>query len=144
MQALLLDTHVWLWMLFHEQQKLSDKQWHTLAQHGERNALAVSEVSFWEVAVKAAKGRLDLPPSTSEWLKRAARTPGTGIIQVDRDVMVHSAELNLSTNDPADRMLVATALKYDLRLATADMRLLNYADKNRALSVLDCRVSSSA
>ena len=144
MQALLLDTHVWLWVLFHEQQKLSDEVWQTVRQHGERNALGVSDVSFWEVALKAAKGRLDLPPNTHEWLKSAARTPGLGVIQVDRDVMVRSTELDISTNDPADRMLVATALKYDLRLATADKRLLSYAEKNRALSVLDCRMSSSA
>lgn len=142
MQAFLLDTHVWLWLIG-DIPRLSDEILNTLGQAAERNALAVSEVSFWEIAVKSAKGKLEMPPSAREWLKRAARMPGLGVIEVDREVMVHSAELDMPAHDPADRMLVATAMKYDLRLATADHRLLEYAETNRALSVLDCRSRSS-
>ena len=138
MEALLLDTHVWLWMVFNERPKMPEALWETLAKSGARNGLAVSEASFWEASLKASKGKLKLPPNPREWLKRAARAPGVGVIQLDRDVLIRSTELDIKTRDPADRMLVATALRYDLRLATADQVLIDYAENNR-VPFLDCR-----
>ena len=138
MQALLLDTHVWLWLVADSREHMSSSTWDVLAEAATRNAMAVSEVSFWEVAVKSAKGKLDVLPNTREWFQRAGVTPGIGIIQIDRDVLVRSTELNIKTRDPADRMLVATALRYDLRLATADQVLIDYAENNR-VPFLDCR-----
>ena len=138
--ALLLDTHVWMWLVFDEPDRITPAVRDEIDESAQRNELAVSEVSFWEVALKASKGRLDLPPNPREWLARAGRMPGVGIIQIDRQVMIASTELDLATRDPADRMLVATALQYDLRLATADSVLINYAQIDDRLAVLDCRV----
>lgn len=143
MKALLLDTHVWIWLVT-DMPRMSEQAFEALERGAERNALAVSEASFWEIAVKASKGKLDVPPNAREWLKRASRMPGLGVIQIDREVMVHSAELDIAVRDPADRMLIATALRYDLTLATADTSLIKYANDNRDLSVLDCRLRSSA
>jgi PIN domain nuclease of toxin-antitoxin system len=140
-QALLLDTHVWLWMVTRNRDRMPAFVWTQLATFGERNALAVSEVSFWEIALRAAKKQLTFEPNTREWLKRAGRAPGLGVIQIDREVMVRSTELDIPVRDPADRMLIATALQYDLRLATADARLLAYAADNPRLGVLDCRLA---
>ena len=139
MKALLLDTHVWIWLVT-DLPRMAERAFEALERAGERNALAVSEVSFWEIAVKSAKGNLDMPPNARDWLKRAARTPGLGVIQVDREVMVDSAELDIGVRDPVDRMLIATALRYDLRLATADASLIEYAEQNQAFSVFDCRL----
>ncbi len=139
MRALLLDTHVWLWLVDGNPQLKALSAWPNIELAGERSALAVSEVSFWEVAMKAAKGKLDVLPDPRAWLKRAARTPGIGVVQLDREILVDSAVLDMPVRDPADRMLVATALRYDLRLATADRNLLDYAAHNPDLNVLDCR-----
>ena len=138
MQALLLDTHVWLWLVTGDHPRMSSAAWTALAQGADRNGLAVSEVSFWEIALKCAKRRLVVAPNTREWLKKAGRTPGLGVVQLDRDVLIRSTELDIKTRDPADRMLVATALRYDLRLATADQVLIDYAENNR-VPFLDCR-----
>ena len=140
-EALLLDTHVWLWLIADGRAQMSGRAWLNIEQHAERNALAVSEISFWELATKAAKGNLQLLPNLREWLKTAARKPGFGIVEVDRDILVQSAELDFPRRDPADRILVATALRYDLRLATADTPILRYAEQNSRLMVLDCRAS---
>lgn len=53
----LLDTHVWIWMLAGEERKMSARMWRLLATAAERGALHVSDVSCWEVALKAATGR---------------------------------------------------------------------------------------
>jgi PIN domain nuclease of toxin-antitoxin system len=74
-----------------------------------------------------------------EWLRRASKAPGIGVIQVDRETLVESALLDFQGRDPADRILIATALRYDLRIVTADEAILDYAQKNRRLAVLDAR-----
>lgn len=140
MQALLLDTHILLWLLGDHRARMSSRAWSEIEARVERNGLAISDATLWELALKIARNRLPVSPNPREWLKQVASRPGIGVIQLDRDVLIRSAELDLPVRDPADRMLVATALKYDLRLATADKPLLDYAAKNDALSVLDCRV----
>lgn len=139
MHAALLDTHVWIWLLANKRDRFGATALNTLEAAAATQAMAVSEISLWEVATKAAKGRLELAPDPQRWLQRAAKSPGIGIISVDRDVLVQSAMLDLDHGDPADRMLIATALKYELRLATADAVILEYAERNPKLDVLDIR-----
>lgn len=140
MRAFLIDTHVWLWMVEGDHSKFTEEARHALDHAAQMNGLAVSEASFWEVALKAGKGSLEVIPNTRAWLKRAAKTPGIGIVQINRDILVDSTELDLRVRDPADRMLIATALHYDLRLATADRNLLAYAEREPRLTVLDCSI----
>ena len=140
MSALLLDTHVWLWLVTDNRERMSSRTWSQLDTLGQRNGLAVSDVSFWELALQASKGRLSMAPGTREWLKQAGRTPGVGVIQLDRDVLIRSTELDLPVRDPADRMIVATALQYDLTLATADHTLLEFANRDLQLSVFDVTI----
>jgi PIN domain nuclease of toxin-antitoxin system len=53
--------------------------------------------------------------------------------------LIESALLDMIGRDPADRILVATALRHDLRLATADTEILEYARASGRLRVLDVR-----
>lgn len=138
MRGFLLDTHVWLWLAFDEPGKLPAAARTTLEQAAEWNGLALSQASIWEVSLKARQGRLHLPPDTRSWLTRATRMPGLGVIELDRDVLIRSTELDMPVRDPADRLIVATALTYDLRLATADRSLLDHAQREPKLALLDC------
>jgi PIN domain nuclease of toxin-antitoxin system len=134
----LLDTHVWMWLVFDERKRASAKAWEEIDAASLTNSLAVSEISFWEVAVKAASGRLELNKDVVVWLREAATTPGVGVIKVERETLVRSALLEMN-KDPADRILAATAIRYGIRLATADEALLEYAERNKQLHVLDMR-----
>ncbi|MGQ0816039.1 MAG: type II toxin-antitoxin system VapC family toxin [Gemmatimonadota bacterium] len=135
----LLDTHAWIWLVFNERRRANARAWKDIDDASLTNSLAVSEISFWEIATKAAKGKLELDRDVVVWLREAASTPGVGIVEVEREVLVKSALLEVATRDPADRILAATALRYGLRLATADTALLKYAQRNRMLKVLDMR-----
>ena len=135
-ESLLLDTHVWYW-LSTEERKVSAAALRAITSAARRHAVAVSEVSFWELATKAAKGKLELRPDPAEWLRRASSKSGLGVIDLDREILVRSAQLDWEHRDPADRMLVATAMFYDLRLATADPVILEHARTNRRLQVLN-------
>lgn len=135
----LLDTHAWLWMVGNERQRANPTAWEEIDRATLTNSLGVSEISFWEIAVKAASGRLELTKDPVVWLREAAATPGIGIMEVTRETLVKSALLEMEHRDPADRILVATAIRYGMRLATADARILRYAKKNPLLRTLDMR-----
>ncbi len=138
-EALLLDTHMFLWLVTGMPGTASRRSWQLIKAAAQRNALAVSEITFWEIAAKSRKKRLHLDPDTNTWLADAAKLPGIGVIQLDRSVLIESALLEIPNRDPADRMLVATALRYDLRLATADADVIEDARSVRRLRVLDAR-----
>ena len=134
----LLDTHVWIWLVFDERRRANAEAWKEIDDCSLTNSLAVSEISFWEIAVKATTGRLELNKDVAVWLREAASAPGIGVIQVDRDTLVKSALLEMQ-RDPADCILVATAIRYGIRLATADAVLIEYAQRNKQLHILDMR-----
>src|SRR5688572_32379945 len=137
-EALLLDTHMWIWAALDERARASAEAWDAVESALAGQGVALSEISFWEVAIKSSIGKLDVG-NAKEWLRRASKAPGIGVIHVDRDTLVDSALLDFKERDPADRILIATALKYDLRLVTADEPVLRYAEQNRKLAVLDAR-----
>jgi PIN domain nuclease of toxin-antitoxin system len=136
--SLLLDSHVWVWTV-NGDAALGRKAKTVIRERARRNALAVSGISFWELAVKAGKGRLELLPDVRAWLAAASSVAGLGVIDVDRDLMLRATSLEWPHADPADRMLVATAIFHDLDLVTADRVILEYARANRMLSAIDAK-----
>jgi PIN domain nuclease of toxin-antitoxin system len=111
-----------------------------LDRAGKASGLLVSDISFWEVSVKAAKGKLSLAVDTGVWLSRAAAAPGIRFIPVDRDILLLSTRLaGTAHNDPADRMLIATAQLNNVPLVTADELIIQYARSHPGTPVVDAR-----
>ena len=133
-RALLLDTHVWYWLVLGDE-RLGRRARSRVASAAKEQRVAVSAISSYELSAKARKGKLELRPDPDEWLRRAGSLPGISVMQVDREIMSRAASLPLQNADPADRMLIATALFYDLELVTADRLILDFATQNRALQV---------
>src|SRR5687768_7473402 len=98
--SLLLDSHVWVWTVSADA-GLGRKAKAMIRAHAQQNAIAISGISFWELAMKAAKGKLTLLPDAGEWLRQAARVPGLGVIDVDRELMLRSTMLDWPHGDPA-------------------------------------------
>lgn len=125
---LLLDTHIWLWHLTGDAERLSPALVRALDRAGAMAQLYVSDISCWEVAVKAVKGKLTLAVDVERWLARAERAPGIRFVPVDRATLVASTVLpGPMHGDPADRMLVATARLRGMPLVTADAEIVAYA-----------------
>jgi PIN domain nuclease of toxin-antitoxin system len=115
---LLLDTHAWLWRLLDPKRISADAE-AAIADPG--NELLLSPISTWETLVLARKGRLSLTPSPSEWVLDALRRSAPTAVPLNHGIAVRSEALEgFSSEDPADRFLVATALELDLTLVTAD------------------------
>lgn len=139
-RALLIDTHVWIWYV--DGAPLPASLDALLRRANGEHRLLVSDISAWEVATKAVKGRLDLAVDPAFWIHRAERMPGIALVPLDRELLLLSAMLpGILHGDPADRMIVATALLRASPLVTADRRIVEYARRERgiALSVVDAR-----
>jgi PIN domain nuclease of toxin-antitoxin system len=119
---LLLDTHIWLWVV-HDPKRLGKRLLQELKN--EANELWLSPISTWEVLTLNFKGRVHLHGNLAEWLARA--TAGTHEAPLTHEIALAARQLPLH-QDPADRILAATAQVLDLILATADERLLGLGD----------------
>jgi len=137
---LLLDTHIWLWHLSGNGDHTTDDLIPLLDRSGARCNLLVSDISYWEVAVKAAKGKLTLSVDVAVWLQQAEQAPGIRFRALDRQVLLLSTRLPGSAhNDPADRMLIASAQLANVPLVTADRLIVEYAKNHPGTPVIDAR-----
>lgn len=117
---ILLDTHVWLWWLLGEG-PLSDKERKTLDEHAANKEVAISAASIWEAEMLQRKGVIRLEPSFKTWIELATQKGVCTVFPIDREVILAQEKLPEDfPDDPADRLIVATALLKDYPLATKD------------------------
>ena len=123
--ALLLDTCALLWLASGDP-ALSEKA-RSLIENAE--ILYVSPVTAWEIAVKAAKGKIQLPLSPREWFDAVVKLYDITVLKLTADDLLKSAELPWLHKDPADRFIIATALKNGFMVVTADGNFGKYGVK---------------
>lgn len=130
-EVILLDTHAAIWFVT-EDSSLGPRA-RTMARSAlAESTLFVSAITFWEIALLASKGRL-----------RAAREPaaqratvmdaGIQELPLTGELAIHAVELNNLPADPADRFIIATAIKHGATLVTADAALLGWTHSVRRL-----------
>ena len=138
--ALLLDTHVWIWTLNSARAEMSDGAWTHIEAAARERRLFVSDISYWEVSLKASKRQLTLPMNATLWMGRAAAAPGIQGLPLTRDVLIQSTLLAGDPHpDPADRMLIAQAQLNNMSLLTCDARIIAYAARQPGVPVCDAR-----
>jgi PIN domain nuclease of toxin-antitoxin system len=127
-RPLLLDTHVWIWLSFGTPGVFKPDMQKRLDLSSRANPLHVSFISGWEVAMLAAKGRLNLDMPTHGWIEQSLSHPAMRLIALDDPaVAVESNELPADFHaDPADRLLVATARIGGYTLVTRDQKIMDY------------------
>lgn len=120
---LLLDTHVWLWMLA-EPERLGHRS-RELVLDGS-NDLLLSSASTWELSIKAGLGRIDLPEPPATYVPSRIRASGVTAIPIEHAPAARVASLPPHHRDPFDRLLVAQAIDLDVPLLSADPALSAY------------------
>jgi PIN domain nuclease of toxin-antitoxin system len=121
-EPMILDTCALLW-LASGAKKLGRA---TLKEINEAPAVYVSAISGFEIAIKAARGKLKLPHSPGEWFEQVVEHHGLTVLPLTLDVCIDAARLPPIHDDPCDRFIIAAAKLNDLLVVTADGRFEKY------------------
>ena len=121
---LLVDTHAFVWWLA-DDIRLSPAAFAAIADPA--NELHVSAASAWEIGVKVALGRLDVPALHDVPLEEVAREERMEPIPVVFGDALAAALLPLLHRDPFDRMLIAQAQARGMAIVTGDRQIARYA-----------------
>ena len=120
---ILLDTHVWLWMLV-SPDRIGEEPRRALSDRG--NELLLSAASSWEIAIKYRLGKLPLPEPPDQFIPPRLTRDGIVPLPVEHHHAVAVAALPDHHRDPFDRLLIAQARLEHLVLFTADRVFQQY------------------
>lgn len=127
----LLDTHIVLWLdsgddhLRPTTRALIDTCW----RNG--GTILLSAISVWEIALLVDTGRIDLDTPVEAWVRRFLERPGIEAAPLGHLAACHAYPLHqLEHRDPADRLLIATAIERACPLITYDERILRFGEKH--------------
>ena len=124
---ILLDTHAWVWWISNPE-LLSQAAREAADGAARKRELFVATISSWELALLVEKGRLALTLDVRDWIARCEAFPFLTFVPLSNAIAVESVRLPTFPHaDPADRIIVATALSLGARLVTKDEKLLTYA-----------------
>lgn len=115
---LLIDTHIWLWLVLepHRLRQVAARLDHAL--------LAVSVVSCWEIAMLVRKGRVVLDDSPEVWMQKTLEAYSLKPLPLTLRIAAGSQALSdVAHLDPADQIIAATALEHRIPLVTRDRHL---------------------
>lgn len=121
--TVLLDTHALLWYASDSykltalaKQRIEEADW-----------VYVSAMSAWEIGMLVSKDRLSLRFPVNQWIELSYQLPKLRWVSLTPEIGVLSTNLpGLFHGDPADRLIVASALAYGSALITADQKIHSY------------------
>jgi PIN domain nuclease of toxin-antitoxin system len=127
--AVLLDTHIALWLdsgserLRPSTRALIDGHWRS------GGTVFLSAVTAWEIALLVDSGRIALDSSVEAWIDRFLDRPGIESVPLGHRAACRSYTLHhLRHRDPADRLLIATAIELGCPLITYDERIVRFSE----------------
>lgn len=120
----LLDTHTLIWLIDGNERMGQDSR-ELIDTAFQDDIVAISAISFWEIAMLVERGRLSLTVPVEDWRQRVLEA---GVIEIPVSGEIGIAAVNLSNfhSDPADRIITATAIINSAQLITADTRILSW------------------
>lgn len=125
MTSVALDTHAAIWWTL-EPNRLGRAALRAIGRAGE---IVIPSIVFWEVALLVRKKRLSVPIDVAHWMSRVSAIPRVRPVALDAEIAVTADSLDMH-DDPADRFIVATALRENSVLVTRDrlIRKLRFVD----------------
>ena len=121
---IILDTHVLVW-LCEGNARLGKKALKMINQALAHEQLVVATISFWEIAMLVEKGRLKMLIKVADF-RRKLLADGLSEVPLSGSVAIIAAALTEFHGDPADRIIVATALEEGMVVVTADKKILSW------------------
>ncbi len=123
---LVLDTHVLIWLMSGNP-TLGFAAREEIEEAARADRTLVPAVVFWEIAMLVAKNRIALGAAVEIWVDEVVSKPGLAVSPLTPEIAIHAYDLPGSfQDDPADRMIVASARVLGATLVTRDRDILRY------------------
>ena len=120
----LLDTLAFLWWTSEDGRRLSDRARELLIEPSTDALFSVA--SAWEIAIKAATGRLEVEGDPEQWVPERIARYGFVPLPVELPHAVRAGRLPAIHRDPFDRLLVAQAQVEGIPILTSDPAIARY------------------
>ena len=135
MVDLLLDTCAVIWIGF--KQPIARSAEAAVKSAALDGSVAVSPFTAWELGMLVARSRLALGLGVDTWFDSFMTRPGMNLAPLSTDILIAAHSLPGSPpNDPADRIIIATARAQNLAVVTRDRRILDYGAAGHVQTVL--------
>jgi len=131
----LLDTCAAIWLMGGE--PLSSASRMAIRNARQANVgVYVSPFSAWEIGTLTAKGKIHLTLSSEVWFETLLSQPGVRLAALTPKILLASTTLpETPPNDPANRIIAATARTMGFTVVTRDGKLLEYARQGHIRAV---------
>ena len=123
--VIVLDTHALLWWAL-DPKHLSREATALVAKMEQEGGFA-SAISLWELAVKVKRGKLELPLPVQQLAERIAEGGVVEVLPVDTRTWLHSVALEWEHSDPADRVIVSTAMLRGVPLLSKESAIRSFS-----------------
>ncbi len=117
---IVIDTHVWVYLISEQSEKLSKPAQKAIR---EADVLLLSPFSCWEVTLLVKTGRLELEIDVRRWISNGLKFPKLRLAEMNPAILTDSVLFDDLHSDPADRIIAATCLFYNVPLITKDSKL---------------------
>ena len=115
----LLDTHAWLWLI------LGDPRAEPIKNLPDDSIFGISSITLWETILLHQKNRIQLRIDPQEFIDTYTESIGIQIIDLSKPILFELLKLPKTFHeDPADRMITATALHHQVPLITSDRKII--------------------
>jgi PIN domain nuclease of toxin-antitoxin system len=118
-----VDTHILLWDQL-DPGKLSAKARRAILRADEEGKIIVCEISLWEIASLMHRKRLVLNSSYLDFVRDLLLSRSFILQGINPEIADMTTWLEVSSKDPADRIIASTSCYLNLPLITADTQLL--------------------
>lgn len=123
---IVLDTHAWIWWVS-SPEFLSETAKQIIDEAATEKNVFISSISTWEIAILVSRGQLKLTMSPADWVAASEALPFFDFVPVSNSIALKSVQLpGILHNDPADRIIIATAVSLGAVLVTKDEKIRNY------------------
>ncbi|MEH2194477.1 MAG: PIN domain-containing protein [Nostoc sp.] len=131
-EIIILDTHIWIWYINRELDQFPTS-WLEIIETA--NQVGISPVSCYEVALAQQRGRLLLPSPVNQWFQEALEPSGISLLPLTAAIASSAVNLSPIHRDPFDRIIIATAIEHQAKLASIDGFFCKYPELATLLMV---------
>lgn len=123
---IVIDTHVLIWWL-DRPEKLSTSAQKAIERSSKEREIIISTISTWEIYLLIKRKKLTLSQEVDTWVQNVENLRSVFFVPIDNLIASKSVQLPEPIHkDPADRIIIATALINGAPLITNDRRILKY------------------